>query len=308
MSALNTIEFASVLQNKLDQQMVQNLATGWMDANAGQVRYNGGNEIKIPTIATTGLGDYKRGEANGYNEGKVTFKYKTYEMTQDRAAKFNLDEMDVDETNYQLTIANVMNVFQRESVIPEVDAYRLSKVATAAMSVEGDACAEYGYTVANATIINKIKLGIKKIREAGYAGQLIVMCTYDVQMAVEEASLGKLAAMTFSQGGINTQVPQIDGCPLLPVPQNRLYSAIKLNDGVSTYGYEKGVSAKDVNFLVIPVSAPIAVTKQDKVRIFDPNTNQAANGWAVDYRRYHDLWVLESNKKLLFANIKDTKE
>jgi hypothetical protein len=43
------------------------------------------------------------------------------------------------------------------------------------------------------------------------------------------------------------------------------------------------------------------------MRIFDPETNQSANAWAMDYRRYHDLWVLESKKEGVYANIKDAK-
>ena len=36
---------------------------------------------------------------------------------------------------------------------------------------------------------------------------------------------------------------------------------------------------------------PIAVSRTDKVRIFDPETNQSARAWAIDYRKYHDLWI-----------------
>ena len=57
----------------------------------------------------------------------------------------------------------------------------------------------------------------------------------------------------------------------------------------------------------MPLDLPLAVTKQDIMRIFDPETNQSANAWAMDYRRYHDLWVLESKKEGVYANIKDAK-
>ena len=41
-----------------------------MDANAGQVIYNGGSEVKIPKMSVQGLGDYDRD--NGYQQGGVT--------------------------------------------------------------------------------------------------------------------------------------------------------------------------------------------------------------------------------------------
>lgn len=179
------------------------------------------------------------------------------------------------------------------------------------MGVANDENVEYGYTVANSTVIAKIKKGIKTLREKCHNGTLVIMCNYDTQLAIEEAALGKLASVSFSQGGINTKVPAIDGCPIIPVPQNRLYSAIQLYDGSTsgqtTGGYIKATSGLDVNFLIMPLDLPLAVTKQDIMRIFDPETNQSANAWAMDYRRYHDLWVLESKKEGVYANIKDAK-
>ncbi|MGE4214136.1 MAG: hypothetical protein AB7E42_05080 [Anaerotignaceae bacterium] len=305
----NVLEFATLFQTNLDLLAVQTLKTGFMDANAGQVKYTGGNEVKVPKLSVQGLGDYSR--TGGYVDGSVTLEYQTLAMTQDRGRKFLLDAMDVDEANFIPTAGNVMGEFQRTMLVPEIDAYRISKLATTAMGVAGDTQVEYGYTVAGATIINKIKAGIKAIREAGYDGELDVLATYETVGAVEEAVLGKITAVTFAQGGINTQVPQIDGCPLIAVPSNRMYTAITIYDG-STAGQEaggfiKGTTAKDINFLIVARTSPIAVTKQDKMRIFTPDTYQKANAWSLDYRRYHDIWVLDNKKNSLFVNIKDTK-
>ncbi|MGL5765175.1 MAG: hypothetical protein ACRCX8_05970 [Sarcina sp.] len=309
---INTLEYATLLQRGLDKKALHSLLTGWMDVNAGQVKYIGGNEVKIPQMAVDGLGDYNRGnEGAGYSLGSVDLVYKTYTMTQDRGRKFQLDAMDVDETNFIATATNVMNVFQEEKVIPEIDAYRLSKLASTAMSVENDTNVEYGYTPAALSILGKIKSGIKFIREKGYQGQLVIHANYDTTYELEMALSNKLSSMTWSVNGIDTQVPSVDGCPIIKTPQNRLYSAIQLKDGKSTGqtigGYEKASNAKDVNFIIVPVSVPIAVTKQDVMRIFDPNTNQNSNAWAMDYRRYHELWILDNKKELVFANIADAK-
>ena len=29
--------------------------------------------------------------------------------------------------------------------------------------------------------------------------------------------------------------------------------------------------------------------------------------WAMDYRRFHDLWTLENKENLIYVNIKDAK-
>ena len=54
-------------------------------------------------------------------------------------------------------------------------------------------------------------------------------------------------------------------------------------------------------------TAAIAVSRTDKVRIFDPETYQKKRAWAVDYRKYHDLWVLENKMNTIRVNIRQAK-
>ena len=78
--AINTLATATLFMTQLDKIAVQEATTGWMDANAGQVIYNGGSEVKIPKMSVQGMGDYDR-EA-GYQRGSVTLEYETRKMTQ----------------------------------------------------------------------------------------------------------------------------------------------------------------------------------------------------------------------------------
>ena len=307
MPTINTLATATLFQQTLDQVVVQEALTGWMEANAGQVLYNGGAEVKIPKIALQGLGKYDRD--NGYNRGSITLSYETKTMTQDRGRKFQLDAMDVNETNFVATAATVMGEFQRVHVVPEIDAYRLSKLITAAITL--DTNVTYSYTPAEATILKEVKKGISKIRNAGYNGELVIHMTADALLELETALAGKITDVTFSQGGIDTRVPSVDKCPIIPTPQNRMYSAITLYDGKTVGqeagGYVKGTDALEANFIIVPRNVPIAISKQDVMRIFDPMTNQDANAWAMDYRRFHDLWTLENKENLIYVNIKDAK-
>lgn len=77
--AVNTLATATLFQKMLDKVAVQEATTGWMDANAGQVIYNGGAEVKIPKMTVQGMGDYDRD--NGYQRGSVTLEYETKKMT-----------------------------------------------------------------------------------------------------------------------------------------------------------------------------------------------------------------------------------
>ncbi len=305
--AINTLEYAALFQKNLDLLAVQEAVTGWMDANAGQVKYKGGAEVKIPKMSVDGLGDYDRD--SGYPQGGVSVSYQTREMTQDRGRKFQLDAMDVDETNFVSTASSVMGMFQREKVVPEIDAYRLSAIAS--MAIEHGKHVKYGYTPAESDILREIKTGIQAVRDNGYTGPLVIHATGDVTLELEMAMASKIHSVDFAKGGIVTKVPSVDDVPIIATPKDRMYTAITINDGKTegqeAGGYVKASGAKDVNFIVLPLRTPLAVTKQDVMRIFDPLTNQDANAWAMDYRRYHDLWVLDNKKNSIYVNIKDAK-
>ena len=122
----NMIEKVALFQKTLDQAMIQGTVTGFMEANALDVKYNGGAEVKIPSIVMDGLANYDR--ATGFVEGDITLAYQTMTMTQDRGRGFTIDEMDVDESGVMDLMSKLIGEFQRTKVIPEVDAYRISKI------------------------------------------------------------------------------------------------------------------------------------------------------------------------------------
>lgn len=228
--AINTLATATLFMTQLDKIAVQEATTGWMDANAGQVIYNGGSEVKIPKMSVQGMGDYDR-EA-GYQRGSVTLEYETRKMTQDRGRLFQLDPMDINEANFIPTAGAVMGEFQRTQVVPEIDAYRISKLATETLTADKAGMIGESYVpgTASTSALRKLKEGIKAVRE-NYNGALICQATPDFIMELELELAGKITAVTFSKGGIQTQVPSVDGVPLVSTPSNRMYTAIKINNG-----------------------------------------------------------------------------
>lgn len=309
--AINTLATATLFQNTLDKVAIQEAATGWMDANAGQVIYNGGAEVKIPIVSVQGLGDYDRDK--GHQQGGVTLEYETRKMTQDRGRKFQLDPVDINENSFVTTAATVMGEFQRVHVVPEIDAYRISKIATETIAADKTGMISYGYTpgAINTSALRKIKEGIKAIRDF-YNGPLVCHATSDFIMELELELAGKIMSTTFSKGGINTAVPSVDGVPIISTPSNRMYTAITLYDGKTAGqengGYIKGTTGKEINFMICPRTTPIAITKQDIMRIFDPTINQKLNAWQLDYRRFHDVWVLDNKLNSIYLSIKDKNE
>ena len=287
------INLAKVYQSNLDAAAVQNAKTGWMEANAGDVKYNGGNEVKVPKMSVDGLADYSR--SSGYPAGAVAIDWETRTMTQDRGRKFQIDAQDVDETNFAATGANVLGRFQNEKVIPEIDAYRLANIYGAA---KGASHVSY-YTPSASDILAKLKELIAKAREAGAVAP-VVHITYTALNLLETALASNLHAINWKQGGVETSIPSLDGCPLIATPSVRMYQRVTIS---SSNGYT-GEGA--VHFLVMDLRDPKAISKTDKIKIWNPDQNQNADAWLVTYRKYHDLWVLDNAAGHIFAAAAET--
>lgn len=294
--AINTLEYAKLFQEQLDLQVTQQATSGWMESNAGDVKYSGGNEIKIPDIVVQGLADYDRD--TGFAQGSVTYKYQTHVLTQDRGRTFQLDAMDVDETNFGASAANVMSEFQRLHVIPEIDAYRYSRIAAIADG-KGNSST---YTPTESDILKKLYADIFKLADRGVTlDQLVISLAYPVYEVLTNNSQvqKKLDVTQFSQGGVNLMIKALDGIPLIPVMSDRMKSAYVFRDGrtagQTAGGFTPAQDAVNINWIVSARNAPIGISKTDVIRIFDPMQNQQANAWKLDYRKYHDL-IMPDNK------------
>lgn len=299
---INTIEYSKLMQKKLDQAVVIGATSGWMEANAGQVIYNGGDEVKIPTMTTAGLADYDRD--NGFVQGGITLKYNTHKMTQDRGRTFQIDRMDLDESGFVATSANLIKVFQTEHVIPEIDAYRYSTIADIAVKVNQSE--SIALTADNA--LTKIREHIRAVQDiVGDDVPLILTMSTKTRALIEDSpKIGKsINVADFKQGGMNFKVKSLDESVIRIAPSSRLKTKYEILDG-TTSGQEAGglkaaADAKDINWIITPQRVPIAISKTDKLRVFEPDTNQKADAWKIDYRKYHDLWIKENDKKIIFV-------
>lgn len=291
--ALNTIAYAQVLQAALDKKAVETLTSGFMDANAGQVKYDGGKYVKIPVMSLTGLTDYDRAE--GYGKGAVTLEYVQKEMMMDRGTSFLLDAMDVNESNFIASASTVAGEFQRTQVVPEVDAYRYSMIASLASDNEQE------YTPDAATIFEALVDDIAGVRDiVGENEEIVVSINSLAKTQLEKLRDFQryVAVAEFSAGEIRTKVKAVNGAVLLPVPSARMKDSYIFADGKTegqkSGGFKPAEGCRQINWIVMPKRAPIAVCKQDKMKIFEPDIYQNGDAWFVGYRKYHDLWLKDS--------------
>lgn len=304
--ALNMTETRTMFQNELDKQMMEGLTSSFMDANAGDIIYNGGAEVKIPSISMDGLKEYSR--TDGYPSGGVSLSYQTLKMTMDRGASFMLDAMDVNESNFVASAGAVMGEFQRMHVIPEVDAYRYSSIYK--RMAEDMPAGVVSKTLTAANIYSSLVDDIGAVRdECGENTDLVVIMNGRIRTLLGKSTefVKNMGQADFRSGSITTKVKTIEECPVIQVPSSRMYSKYTFYKGDETAvdgettvnigekgGFEKAADAKLMNYIILPRRAAIAVCKQDKGKIITPDVNQKADAWLVAYRRFHDLWIRNS--------------
>ena len=298
----NVLEYSKIFQPSLDKQVVQESTTGWMELNSSLIKYNGGNEVKLPSILMDGLGDYDR--ANGFVDGSVTLSWQTHTLTQDRGRSFSIDSMDVDETNFVATAGTVMGEFQRTMVVPEIDAYRYSKLASLAIA----ASKTRSIAITSANIVAELLKDLNNMEDVIGAKEVVI--TMNPILAGVLASAGKdyISKAMLAKGALSVEVQSFNENAIVKAPSKLLKTAFAFRDG-TTAGQEAGgfvaaAGALDINWLISTKDAPIAISKTDKVRTFSPDVNQDADAWKIDYRKYHDVFVPTNKLPCIYVNTK----
>lgn len=270
------------------------LTSAWMENNAIGVDYHGGKYVEMLELDVDGLGNYDRNL--GYPGGNITGSKQKFELTMDRGREFKIDAADNDETGFLVTAAAAMTKFQDKWVIPEVDSYRYSKIykevnQKASGNVLADAIKEDSITDQLADDITQLRDVISE------STPLVVIMSGLTQKYFGREFSHSLDYMSFLMGELHTKVKNLDGNPFMIIPSARLKTGYEYLDGVTSAqaagGFKAAAEAKDMKWIITPMTAPVAVGKIDKMRVFTPEEYQQADAWKVDYRLFHDLWMTQ---------------
>lgn len=303
-SGLNSLQFRETLTNELDKALVQKSVTASFLDNSFGSKFVGTKTILIPDIDFVGLGDYDRAE--GFPEGGITVEQKPYTLTQERARRFYVDRMDMDEIGIAGLSGQIMGEFVRTKVTPEVDAYNLSKlagIASAANQVVGA-----GVALANKSV-SLLSEAIQKVQnEVGFDEELVAICNTDFYgdlMSTSELTR-RLDISDFKKGEISTKVRKLDECWIMPAPKGRMMTSYDFLNGLGEEadgGFKPASGAKNIGFIVLPKRVAKFVKKLEKIRTFAPDTVQKKDAWQFDYRLYYDMLVKASETGTIFAYI-----
>ena len=253
--------------------------------------------VLIAQTSMSGLGDYSR--ADGFVAGDLTLTWKPYTFEYDRGRTFQIDAMDDMET-MGLAFGSLAGEFVRVKVTPEIDAIRFAKYATnAGTKVEA---ALTNKTAVSAIAAAEVDMEEKEVSLAN----CVLFMTPTVYGYVKDDTEHFQRTLVPSENP-NRNFGSFDEMPIAKVPQSRFYTAVDTLSGKEDQaagGFVKAEGAKDINFMIIDRASVIQLIKHGKIRVFDPDTNQSADAYKVDYRIYHDAWVLDNKKNGIYCHTK----
>ena len=297
----NAIETITKYLPYLDQVYAYASRSAILDTSNDLVRDTA--DAKTVLVAKTsmdGLGDYDRNGDKGYVNGNVSLTWESHTFRYDRGRSFQIDAMDDAETA-GVAFGTLASEFLRTKVAPEIDAIRFSNYAlSAGLSATG--------ALTKDNVIETIDAAMAEMKEneVDLTGACLFL-TPTVYTAVKQSD--KFSRPLTPGENPNRNFGMYDGELLIvEVPQSRFYKGIELSDGATSGqeagGYEKAADGKDINFMIVTPAAVLQLTKHAKMRVFDPNTNQQADAYKIDYRIYHDGWALENKVKGIYAHTK----
>lgn len=297
---MNAIQTVSKYLPYLDQVYAYASRSAILDTAGDLVRQTA--DAKTVLIAKTsmeGLGDYDRNGEKGFVNGNVSLTWESHTLTNDRGRSFQIDAMDDAET-MGVAFGTLASEFLRTKVAPEIDAVRFSNYALkAGLSAKG------AITKDNAVETIDAAMTEMKENEVDLTGAVLFL-TPTIFGAVKQSD--KFTRPLTPGENPNRNFGYYDELLIVEVPQSRFYKGIELSDGKTSGqeagGYDMAADGAEINFMIVTPAAVIQLTKHAKMRVFDPDTNQAADAYKIDYRIYHDAWVLDNKVKGIYAHTK----
>lgn len=294
--AINSLETAKKYTDALDKAIVQQAVTGFFADNVFKAKFAGAKTVIMPDISFVGLADYNRD--SGFSLAGTTIGNTSYTLTKDRGRKLQIDREDMDETGVANLAGQVLGEYVRTQVVPEMDAYVLSKLA----KVASDKSHKTTYAAAKAA--SQLATAINNVQSrVGYDEELVAFCdpTFYAQLMNSTEFSRNIVVSDFAKGGLNTRVKFFNSVALIPVTEDRMREEYDFKAGTAatssaaaTGGFAPKANTGYTRALVIPKKGASLVKKTETLRIFTPEQNIDADAYAFNYRLYYDVFVKKS--------------
>lgn len=264
------INLASKYEKKVDERFkLKSLTEAIVNRD---YEWTGVNAINVYSVPTVAMGDYARTGTTRYGTaGELQNTKQTMTVTKDRAFTFTIDRGNWQETQMVMEAGKALARQNDEVIVPEIDVYRISVIAAAAVAAGGTATA--AITASNAYVKFLDAQAYMDNNKVPIGGRILMVTPAYHNFLKQDSSFIK--ACDIAQGMlVNGQVGEVDGVKIVKAPTS----------------YFPASAA----FLL---THPMATVSANKLEDYKTHDNPPGiNGWLVEGRTIYDAFVLENKK------------
>lgn len=272
------INYASKYSNKVAERFkLKSLTEAGVNKD---YEWTGVSTVTVYSVPTVALGDYSLTGTSRY--GTPTELQNTKQdltVSKDRAFSITIDRKSLDDTEGAMAAGKALAREIDEIIIPEIDAYRLAAMATAAASAGGintTAAAIDKTNAYTALLAANEYFGNNKVPANGK----ICWCSYAFYSFIKQDSAFMLASEMSKEELVNGVVGKVDGIRIIPVP--------------SAYLPTKR------DFVVAHPSATVGANKLEDYKTHD--NPPGINGILIEGRVRYDAFVLDAKNTAVYTH------
>lgn len=286
-----------------------------LDGNKKLMQFTGAKTVKIAKFTSDGLSDYARangevsgdfsqgthsGNGYGYQRADMGITWEEFTLACDRGAQYRVELFDNEETA-ELAVGLGTKQINKQVIIPEVDAYCFSKIAdyvpasnliTAADTISLTA----GDAAEPVNVLNNMFLKLDEA-EVPAEDQIIFASPTFIQALRSTNALYKKLDQSEYKKNVSFLIEEYEGRPIVMVPPSRFMTKVSLN--AKGYGPTASVS-KHIHCMLVAKEAVYHIVKYNKIKVFGPDVVQDYDGYKINARIYHDVFVPD-NKRVALA-------
>ena len=285
-NSVTSIEYVTTFKDMLDKKYATELKSYALSQSNQGITFLNEKTIKVPKMVVGGFKPHTRG--NAFNTVNVSDAYETFTLNFDRDAEFIIDAMDVNESNLVMSIANIQNTFEETQAIPELDAYRFSKIYTDIVDpLKGNKTASV-VTKSASDVLAWIDDEAAKMDDKGVPSEgRILYVTAEYRKLINRAMTRQLTA---KDKAVETAIDRLGEMEIVTVPSARFATAYDFANG-----FAPTAKAGKIGLIMIHPSAVVARDKYAYMKVFTPGSDsRTADAYIYQVRKYGDIFLLEN--------------
>ena len=291
-----TLNYAQSYQTALQKRYSENglLYTSklWNSPSNSLLKFTGAKEVKVPRLLIKeGRKDRTR-RTIGTIEANYENQWETYQLQNERYWSTLVDPLDVDETNYVTSIANITRVFNDTEKTPEMDKFMVSKLFARKQALDTANKQIKKLNITEENFLSTFDELMEQMDEAGVPAEgRTLFCTPTIKRVIKNIKqFGRTVNIHGAGSTIDRSIGRLDEVTIEPaIPSDRMKTLYNFTNGAKADG-----TAKQVQFFLIHIPCMAAPQKYEFVGLDKPSA--ATSGNYLYYEQSYDDVLLFNQK------------